>query len=184
MPLAPGEVVMVLDVEQHLRRRAPARCARESARDSPPHSAPSAPSPPSTPGRPLSRDRATPDATAPAAARDGDPARGGCSAARPARRCRGCPSGSGARGTCPRGSPTASIDDRELAELDEVIAAAARAELRPRAILQLRGDRRDAPVARPSRRAGAAILNVGADAETRLALERAASAGPARRRAR
>ena len=32
--------------------------------------------------------------------------------------------------------PTASSVDRQLAELDEVIAAAARAELRPRAILQ------------------------------------------------
>ena len=44
----------------------------------------------------------------------------------------------------PRASPTRVVEHRELAELDEVVAAAARAELRPRAILHPGGDRRDA----------------------------------------
>src|SRR4029079_17335459 len=64
------------------------------------------------------------------------------------------------------------IDHGQLAELDEMIAAAARTELAPRAILQARGHRRHGPVAihhfmlaRRSKR--------GADAKTRFALERA-----------
>ena len=79
--------------------------------------------------------------------------------------------------------PRRVVEHRELAELDEVIAAAARAELRPRAILQARGHGRDAPVGvhdlvLPPR------LERGADAEPRLALERAASGVSDRPRAR
>src|SRR5262245_47224200 len=57
------------------------------------------------------------------------------------------------------------------AELDEVIAAAARAELRPRAILQASGERRDTPIGVHD-----VVLSTrlerSADAESRLALER------------
>ena len=79
--------------------------------------------------------------------------------------------------------PRRVVEHRELAELDEVIAAAARAELRPGAILQLRGHARHPPigvhdVVLPAR------SERGADAETRLTLERAASDESDRPRAR
>ncbi len=75
------------------------------------------------------------------------------------------------RQVLPRRESGSSIENREQAELDEVIAAPARAELRPGAILHARGHTRHPPVGVhdvvvPAR------LERGAHAEARLTLDR------------
>ena len=108
MPLAPREVVVVLDVEQHLdaeRARDVRVNQRVIRRGVPAHQLHRRPVFLAGLGR---RDRATPGARAPAAAPGAARAPAGCSAAPPARRCRGCRSGSAARGTRPARRPTAS----------------------------------------------------------------------------
>src|SRR4051812_30828909 len=74
------------------------------------------------------------------------------------------------------GETDSVVHYRQLAKLDEVIAAAAGSELTPRAILQLGCQRRDPPVAIHhvvlARRAKGR-----ADAESRFALERMCQAG-------
>ena len=67
------------------------------------------------------------------------------------------------------------VGDRQLSELDEVIAAAARAELGPGAILHARRDAADAPVEIHDV-VLVALLESCANAEPRLALERACQA--------
>ena len=67
------------------------------------------------------------------------------------------------------------VEHRQQAELDEVIAAAARAELRPGAVLESRGDAGDAPV-RVHHGVLPALPELRADAEAGLALERATEA--------
>ena len=63
------------------------------------------------------------------------------------------------------------VHDGQLAELDEVVPAAARAELRPRPILELRGNGRDGPV--PIHDVVLAWrFEGGAHPEARLALDR------------
>ena len=69
----------------------------------------------------------------------------------------------------------AGFGDRQLSELDEMIAAAARAELGPGAILHARRDAADAPVEIHDV-VLAARFEGSADAEPRLALERACQA--------
>ena len=110
-------------------------------------------------------------------------AQAGCSAAQPCAPVPRLPEWLSSARYSPRASPTRVVEHRERAELDEVIAAAARAELRPRVVLQSRGHRRHAPVSHPSRRA-APRLERRAHAEARLALERAREPVAARRRAR
>src|SRR4051812_31853757 len=67
--------------------------------------------------------------------------------------------------------PRRRIENRELAELDEVIAAPTRAELRPGTIFHLRGNAGHAPIG-VHHVVVAARLERRADSETRFTLER------------